>query len=68
MIGEFIQEHMKLVLFIFCVICTIIGAAGTDKALKEKDCIFYVCSGLLATFAGVGAIMIILVTIVDAIW
>ena len=34
MIGEFIQEHMRLVLFIFCVLCTIIGFMGTEKALE----------------------------------
>jgi asparagine N-glycosylation enzyme membrane subunit Stt3 len=68
MIGEFIQEHMKLVLFIICVLFTILGAIGTDKAFKRKDCISYVCAGLIATFASVGVIMIILVTIADAIW
>lgn len=68
MIGEFIQEHMKLVLFIICVLFTILGAIGTDNAFKRKDCISYVCGGLVATFAGIGAIMIILVTIAEAIW
>ena len=68
MIGEFIQDHMTLVLFIVCVIFTILGIIGMDDSLKENSCIGYVCSGLTAIFAGASAVLIILVSIVDAIW
>ena len=67
MIGEFIQEHTKLVLFIICVMFIIFGIMGINDK-KDNSCIGYVCSGLTATFAAMGAIMIILVTIAEAIW